>query len=391
MKVMRFATNRARRRFSLESISSKLRETLPYNIRPKHEVEAKKIFDLNAMIPQCFMKQFEGEYEFYKKLECELFQPAITDMGICPSFNGKQMSEMFEPSYFLTSFLEAYKEDLNNMSSVKYGEELGQSLKFYLFNTPKEMKYEMTADTPTTFNLAVTASKEFFGMKGSSFKIKAGYKSIIEVEPMEIVASEDLKTVPLAKRKCKFDDEIDGIKLFKTYSQSGCEFEMNIRKGLKKCKCVPWFIPTNLGQNYTMCDKYGNRCFEFATMGSGSFENCLPNCNLAQFSRSLILEKIDPHEVCTSKTSLWASMTGRLFSGKGLYLLFKTQKLKQWLYSNTNESYVDEKAAQLKFCEHMAKYYMAEVTVKFANKKYIRTRMDVKVSFSDQLGVFGDL
>ena len=390
MKVMRFATNRARRRFNLESISNKLTETLPYHIIPKHQLEFNQKFDLNAMIPQCFMKQFEGESELTKGFECELFQPAITDMGICPSFNGKQMSEMFEPSYFLTSFLEAYKEDLNNMSSVKYGQESGQSLKFYLLNIPKEMKYEMTSDTPTTFNFAVTSSKEFFGMKGSSFKIKAGYKSIIEVEPMEIVASEDLKAVPLAKRKCKFDDEIDGIKLFKTYSQSGCEFEMNIRKGLEKCKCVPWFIPTTLGQNYIMCDNYGNRCFELATLGSGSYDNCLPNCNLAQFSRSLILEKIDPHEVCTSKTS-WLDITGTLFHGKGFYLLFKTQKLKQWLYSSTNESYVDKDAAQLKFCKHMAQYYMAEVTVKFANKKYIRTRMDVKVSFSDQLGVFGIL
>ena len=37
----------------------------------------------------------------------------------------------------------------------------------------------------------------------------------------------------------------------------------------------------------------------------------------------------------------------------------------------------------------MAKNHIAEVQVKFANKKYIRTKMGVKVSFTDRLGVFG--
>lgn len=381
MKVMRFASNRAKSQFTLKSISNRLEETPPYNLRIKDMV------DVNAMIPKCFMKQFEGEPDAID-LECELFQPTITDMGICPSFNSMQMTEVLEPSYFLDSYMEAYKEDFANHSTIKFGEEFGQSLNLYLVTIPKEIKNEITAQKPATFNLAITSSKEFFGMKTSSFKIKAGYKSIIEVEPMEIAASEDLKGVPLDKRKCKFDDEIDGLKLFKSYSQSACQFEMKLRKGLETCKCVPWYIPTDLGSKYTICDPYGNVCFDLATKSSETFKNCVPNCNLAQFSRNLILEKIDTHEVCRDESG-WNEIASKIYHDKGIYLLFKTQKLNQWFYDEHNESYVDTKAARLSFCENMAKYFMAEVVVKFSNKKYIKTKMDVKVSFSDRLGVFG--
>ena len=76
MKVMRFASNRGRRHFSLQSLPDKLMN------QSKILKNIKDIPDPNAMIPKCYMKRYEADLEPLTP-QCDLFQPTITDMGIC--------------------------------------------------------------------------------------------------------------------------------------------------------------------------------------------------------------------------------------------------------------------------------------------------------------------
>ena len=385
MKVMRFAMNRARSQFSLKSlqINSENQTNFTEDIN-------KDIPDVNAMIPRCFMKKYETEPEPYTTMsECNLFQPTVTDMGICPSFNQLPIKKIMRPFYYLSTLYQTYEEDFTEYEDLKYGEDFGQSLNFFLTRTPTTPQLNLDKlEDPATFHISVTSDKEFFGMKSQSFIVKAGYKTTINVEPLEIVASTDLKSIPVSKRQCKFEDETGNLGLFDKYSQAGCVFEKQIDEVIAKCQCVPWFVPTTFGNNYTICDIDGNDCYETVLKHTKAGRNCLSSCNLVQFSKSMIVEKIDPKDVCEGKTS-WQSVPSYRFSEKGLNLLFKYQKLKEWTAKpHLNETY-DEDKARKGFCQYMAKNHVAEVQVKFGNKKYIRTKMGVKVSFTDRLGVFG--
>ena len=394
MRVMRFATNRGRSHFSLDSIDDQMTNGSKYPIKPTFGLYPNNhvILDINSMIPKCFMKKYDKDADRFTP-ECQLSQSVITDMGICPSFNPLPMSKLMKPSHFMDSFNKAYKEDMIANYSVKYGEKSGKTLKFYLVRTPKDPKWHTDPnDMAATFQLGISSSKEFFGMKSSSFAVKAGYKTIFQIEPTEIKASEDLRSISIEKRRCLFDDELGDLKLFKKYSQSGCEFEKQIQIGMEKCECAPWFIPTPFGKNYTICDLYGNSCFDFILKDFTSIKECLPSCNLLQFSQNQILEKIDAQEVCNNElTTSFNQISANLFVKKGLFLLFQTLKLAEWQkYPSklTNETY-NEDVMRAGFCQYMVKYHMAEVEVKFGNKKYLRTKMGVKVSFTDRLGVFG--
>ena len=101
------------------------------------------------------------------------------------------------------------------------------------------------------------------------------------------------------------------------------------------------------------------------------------------------IEKVDPKDVCEDDDTSWSRHSLFIFTKKNFNLLFKYLKLKEWTDKPyLNETY-DKYETQNGFCQYMAKYHIAEVKVKFANKKYIRTKMGVKVSFTDRLGVFG--
>ena len=69
--------------------------------------------------------------------------------------------------------------------------------------------------------------------------------------------------MPEETRECKFSDEVDSRdSLFKTYSQSSCEFECKVEQARKECQCTPWNVPTpSRLTNPSICDLYGNFCF----------------------------------------------------------------------------------------------------------------------------------
>ena len=145
MKVMKFASNRGRSHFNEKSFLSNeaKKKFLQYPTMAKTKVfwdsrNAENPFlDLNAMIFRCFMKKFEDDYIVVPKCD-GLFQPVVTDMGICPSFNPMPTMDLLTQSHFTDSFFKAYQEDMIHNYSLSYGEELGQSLNMLLVRNNQE-------------------------------------------------------------------------------------------------------------------------------------------------------------------------------------------------------------------------------------------------------------
>ena len=68
------------------------------------------VLDVNSLIPKCFMKEYDKDSDPATDA-CYLFQPVVTDMGICPSYNPTPMAELFEQSHYIKSSLNSYAED----------------------------------------------------------------------------------------------------------------------------------------------------------------------------------------------------------------------------------------------------------------------------------------
>ena len=66
---------------------------------------------------------------------CNLFDPVVTDLGICYSFNAVSMSKMLTKSSFKDTFKEVYKYDLNE-NSIENAKGAGDNfaLRFLVYN-----------------------------------------------------------------------------------------------------------------------------------------------------------------------------------------------------------------------------------------------------------------
>ena len=50
-------------------------------------------------------------------------------------------------------------------------------------------------------------------------------------------------------RKCKSQDETEGLISLNQYTKVGCEYECAAKQASDLCKCVPWFFPTDFKGN----------------------------------------------------------------------------------------------------------------------------------------------
>ena len=222
----------------------------------------------------------------------------------------------------------------------------------------------------------------------------AGYKVTFSIQAMEIVPSEDLRDISIKSRKCKFYDEIEGLEIFKTYSKPACEFEFRVKKAKDYCQCVPWYIPSQSKLRYTICDFYGNYCFnKIMNNYQNSINECLPSCHQIKFTSSEIREKIDSAKVCNKSPNEGAErQLAKKIYDNGYELFFKIEKLREWIEKGNklNES-MDFEQMEKDFCKELMENDIAEVKVMFERKEYIRTHTSKRVTFPDKLGAFGKI
>ena len=72
-------------------------------------------------------------------------------------------------------------------------------------------------------------------------------------------ADENIKSVDLKKRKCRFEDETEGLEIFSVYTEHNCFFECRLKLARAKCNCVPWNFPFRVSDQ--VCNPLGKICF----------------------------------------------------------------------------------------------------------------------------------
>ena len=410
MKVMRFASGRGK---SMLKISDFLKRILESNDYPVANVTYQESLDLEAKIPWCDYKKQKlqniGVDEYPSIDACNLFQPVITDLGLCHAFNPTPTADILAPSYFRDSFIEAFEDDFKQEQKIERGTGSGrsQSLDFYIFK--KSDSIVKTEYHPKEMWMGLSTHDGYMDMKSVSQPIKFGHHTTWKVQAMEILPSEDLKEIPVDKRNCRFEDETDDLIFFNLYSQEACEFEHNVLDAEKLCQCVPWYIPSKkLTGRHVICDRYGMNCFnqkmKYAPSESNGIERCLPSCHQLQFTYSEVIEKRDPIAICkvNSKVHSWyqiyktefePNLAQELYEKKFSDLLHKYNIVNDWLDTESNNvsalEALDETAIMKEICEDLVMNHIAKVSVFYEKKKYVKTLTNKRVTLTDKLGTFG--
>ncbi len=242
---------------------------------------------------------------------------------------------------------------------------------------------------PFPFRIGIGSVKDVFTLRATAKLIKPGYKLEYNVYPTEVVATERLSDISQEKRRCLFTDEKSGyVEMFKEYSQAACQFECMLKFARSLCHCTPWNMPFPPDQNpLAICDFYGNVCFEEMMNENRMIENCdCPvDCNTVKFTINEKEVKIDPDDYCTMQDSRGLSLFVRSEKYTGSTLLYSYQMLQKKELSNETE--YNKIYHQ---CVQMMRENVALVSVNFGANTYMRTVMDKKFTFSDQLGSLGN-
>ena len=399
MKVMRIANRRGKPNLNLTDLLEDLMNSTDYNSIFHGNGESESKFDPNSMIPWCEKKELDdmdkhNVPEQLQTLNCDLFDPVVTDVGICHSFNAKPTADMLQDSYFKKNFETVYKTDLSKESIIN-GTGSGQehALNFYLMDSDFRRLSKKTK--PSSFRLGLSTQTEYFDMKYISKWIKPGFHTIWKVQAMEIFPSGNLRSVPIDKRNCKFPDETEGLDIFKIYSRKACQFECRLKKAAEVCQCHPWNIPNKVQKNkHTLCDVYGNFCFNTIMNRKSTWKNCtcLPTCHHIEFTYNEQLNSIDV-SVCENKYSVESKIAGIMVENGYNSLAYKYFKMKEYEKFGSNDTLEkwDIDSFKTELCKEMLLKYMAKVSVMFDKETYVRTKTSLKVTFTDKLAAFGKI
>ena len=115
------------------------------------------------MIVYLLSKVYSEKIFLFTELEdhnCNLFQPVITDHGICHSFNPTPSHNILRKSYYSESFKEAFKDDLILNYTLHKATGSGQkhSLNFILMGNNFQREYFKGL---SNFRIGLTSGKRY--------------------------------------------------------------------------------------------------------------------------------------------------------------------------------------------------------------------------------------
>lgn len=104
MKFMRFAVGRGKSKLKIDNFMTGVLQGLTY---PTKNIEDQEVGDMNALLPLCDLYGNKGHtYGSGLTLDsCNLFEPVLTNAGLCHAFNPTPTADLLAPSYFRPGFV----------------------------------------------------------------------------------------------------------------------------------------------------------------------------------------------------------------------------------------------------------------------------------------------
>ncbi|XP_066582320.1 pickpocket protein 28-like [Prorops nasuta] len=203
--------------------------------------------------------------------DCEkIFNPTMTDEGICCNFNSVHKKHLFFnpldwadlnktfPFPSIDWNPETGYDDSVSPDSVPwrpYGAGLFYGLTLVLDAEISEYYCSTTASVG--FKVVLHNPVETPKIADFAFAISPGEETRIVVTPRISSASRSILSIPLNKRKCFFNSE-RSLRYYRTYTQRNCVLECEANFTQKICHCVQHYMPKS--SNTPICEKKDDLC-----------------------------------------------------------------------------------------------------------------------------------
>ncbi|XP_069704368.1 pickpocket protein 28-like isoform X2 [Periplaneta americana] len=250
----------------------------------------------------------------------DIFNPSLTDEGICCSFNKVKREFIFRNPRDLS--------DLNvtfPMNSVDWNPEMGYppgtptgTLPFrprgagshlgltVVLNAETEQFYCSTSAS-VGFKLLLHNPVETPKIADYGSLIATGREYRVKIKPTITNSTNSLHKVREVDRQCAYSSD-RYLRFYRTYTQRNCILECESNYTLSVCKCVPLYLPKEAstpicGKQEESCAKEARKMLEMRMVDESSLNlqngwtkpvcKCLPGCNELSYSLSMTYGNID--------------------------------------------------------------------------------------------------
>ncbi|XP_076240811.1 pickpocket protein 28 [Calliopsis andreniformis] len=203
--------------------------------------------------------------------DCEkIFNPSMTDEGLCCNFNAVHRKYMFYSSLDWSDLNITFP--FNNIDwnpETGYDESVaadsvpwrpygaGQFYGLTLVLDADVAEYYCSSSASVGFKMLLHNPVETPKIAEFAFTVTPGEETRVIVTPRISTASKSIISVPQRKRKCFFTSERK-LRYYRTYTQRNCVLECEANFTQKICHCVQYYMPKS--SNTPICEKKDDQC-----------------------------------------------------------------------------------------------------------------------------------
>ena len=132
-----------------------------------------------------------------------MFDPVVTDTGICHSFNAEPSLKLLTPSYFTKSFKSAFGPNMSVGPEIVKGDGSGEqnAFEFYVFDKAGLLEHKSNEkirdDHRFSYYISLSSKDNYFDANSNGQEILPGYLLKWKVNAMEIDSSKEIRDVPI--------------------------------------------------------------------------------------------------------------------------------------------------------------------------------------------------
>ena len=236
------------------------------------------------------------------------------------------------------------------------------------------------------YTLGISSKTNNIDQKRNIVNILPGFLTVIRVIPQLIDTTDSFDQMANSSRNCKLSNEIEGLKLLKSYTKIGCEFECAVKKAVSICKCMPWFYTNNFTDT-PICNSFSGHCFEHFVSNESNYKNC-PNlckedCKGIPMTVVTNYVPINADELCKEGSFFKKQLTHSSWQH------FAFENYKTIITGDGQIPDLQASMANGSLCHQFIHRFVGMVSVESPTSTVTKSAREPRVTFIDQLGTVG--
>ena len=365
-----------------------------FMVKPFSKVEPKNLDDSLKLIEFCALGSLLGLSR--EPVDCQLFQPTVTAKGLCHTFNGLPMTEVYKQNELVDLWTKVFEpnESVEFKNPVGYGPNNGLYIVLNMFKT------DSIEGTSKNSILSITNENEWVNVFGNYFIIQPGNSYTFKVTANRMITTKRFDDMKFEDRNCHLPHETKDSYLMKNYFKGSCLYECAVKQIIEKCNCTSWNFPKYNLSTPPFCEgpsspspTITSACFDqvFSSLSSKKCD-CPSNCVDTAFTVFDFVQALD-------NPGLQCNDFQVLDKTKGVYpynvlcgLCRKALRLHRIQFQFT---YLQFRSANPdnfpEFCNQFLKNNIALIKVEMAAPGLLLSVRDTRTNFESQLSSLGKL